>query len=261
MFGTASVLTAPTLMPEPARGRHLEPAEGACLMEAAAWLAGEAWSDHPHCVHPTVAALARLVNDICSPAGREQLQRLLPELIGAHGVDAQIAPTVVLLTLDFTRTRCRLGALNRLARRRAHRRLTALAGGGVRGRWVRLSDPLYRGTRAERAMARALDRLLTATADPPPDHDLHALLHRCIHVSRTLIDSQRENPAERLSTLPAVPARRPAPETGDSGRFARAHRGTRRGCGARIVAPTEISSTVHDAPDAWFNHAAVNRDR
>ena len=34
-----------------------------CVMEAAAYVAGEPWTDHPACVPPTIAALLRGWND------------------------------------------------------------------------------------------------------------------------------------------------------------------------------------------------------
>jgi len=44
-------------------GAHDTPEEGMCLMEAVAWLAGEAHSDHPKCACPVIAAYARNLND------------------------------------------------------------------------------------------------------------------------------------------------------------------------------------------------------
>lgn len=54
-------------------------------MELASFLAGERWSDHPACTHPLLAALARLVNDNTSDAGRAKLVRLVPSIIGLTG--------------------------------------------------------------------------------------------------------------------------------------------------------------------------------
>ena len=44
-------------------GDHPSPAGGTCLMELASVIAGESFGAHPQCVHPGLAALARLVND------------------------------------------------------------------------------------------------------------------------------------------------------------------------------------------------------
>jgi hypothetical protein len=63
----------PDLIPQLSRGKHRRPRQGACFMELASYLAGERWSDHPACTHPLLAALARLVNDNTSDAGRRRL--------------------------------------------------------------------------------------------------------------------------------------------------------------------------------------------
>jgi hypothetical protein len=46
-------------------------------MEAAAWLAGEPWSDHPKTVHRAVASVARRVNDGVSDDVRQTLWSLV----------------------------------------------------------------------------------------------------------------------------------------------------------------------------------------
>lgn len=43
-------------------GAH-EPGKGLCLLEACAYVKGEAHSDHPTCVHPVLAAFGRVLND------------------------------------------------------------------------------------------------------------------------------------------------------------------------------------------------------
>lgn len=88
-------ITAPDVLPLLSRGKHRNPRKGACLMEMASLLAGERWSDHPACVHPLLASLGRLVNDNTSDPERQQLNRLLPSMIGLTsddpGWDAVIA--------------------------------------------------------------------------------------------------------------------------------------------------------------------------
>jgi hypothetical protein len=77
------------------RGKHRSARKGACFMEMASYLAGERWSDHPHCTHPLLAQLARLVNDHTSDARRPRLAELIPSVIGLTSddprVDARIA--------------------------------------------------------------------------------------------------------------------------------------------------------------------------
>ena len=54
-------MTVPDFLPVLAKGKHKTPAQGACLMELAGFLAGEPWSDSPACTHPVLAAMARAV--------------------------------------------------------------------------------------------------------------------------------------------------------------------------------------------------------
>src|SRR5689334_2064635 len=86
----------PDLVPMLSRGKHRNPRKGACLMELASFLAGEKWSDHPACTHPLLAAVARLVNDNTSDAGRQELVPLVPSVIGLTGDDLQIDARVAL---------------------------------------------------------------------------------------------------------------------------------------------------------------------
>src|SRR5258707_15010742 len=44
-------------------GRHVSPAQGACVVELASMLAGEPFSDHPETVCPVIAAFLRGYND------------------------------------------------------------------------------------------------------------------------------------------------------------------------------------------------------
>jgi len=87
MYGVVSV---PDLVPVLSRGKHRSPRKGACFMELASYLAGERWSDHPQCTHPLLAALARLVNDYTTDAGRPRLARLIPSVIGVTSDDPHV---------------------------------------------------------------------------------------------------------------------------------------------------------------------------
>lgn len=86
----------PDLLPVLSRGKHRKPHKGACFMELASLLAGEAWSDHPTCTHPLVARIARDVNDWTSDAGRHRLVELIPSVIGLTGDDPHIDARVAL---------------------------------------------------------------------------------------------------------------------------------------------------------------------
>jgi hypothetical protein len=78
-------------------GRHRSPRQGACFMEFASYLAGERWSDHPACTHPTVAALARDVNDLSSDLGRARLTEFIPRVVGLTVDDPAFAMEVALI--------------------------------------------------------------------------------------------------------------------------------------------------------------------
>lgn len=65
-------------------------------MEYASYLAGERWSDHPACTHPSLAFLARMVNDCTTDGARSRLGRLIPSVIGLIGDDPR-TPVLVAL--------------------------------------------------------------------------------------------------------------------------------------------------------------------
>lgn len=96
---------APDAMPVLSRGKHRSPKKGACFMELASFLAGEAWSDHPGCTHPLLASMARDVNDHVDDFARSRLVPLIPEVIGLNGedprVDAWIAREAALAALPI----------------------------------------------------------------------------------------------------------------------------------------------------------------
>lgn len=53
-----------------------------CVMEAAAYIAGEPHSDHPSCVCPVIATYARSLNDSMPEGERQKLKALIPAMIG-----------------------------------------------------------------------------------------------------------------------------------------------------------------------------------
>ncbi len=74
--------TGPASLPVPSRSSHRSVEVGACVMEYAALLGGEAHSDHPARVHPLLADLCRRTNDRLGDDTRAGLVRLVPALIG-----------------------------------------------------------------------------------------------------------------------------------------------------------------------------------
>jgi len=64
-------------------------------MEYVSVLAGERFSDHPPCTHPTLARLARQVNDAATDTGRPRLARLAPGPIGTDADDPQLHHVII----------------------------------------------------------------------------------------------------------------------------------------------------------------------
>jgi hypothetical protein len=89
-----SEITTEDVMPVLSAGRHRNAHRGACFMEYASYLAGLRWSDRPACTHPSLAALARLVNDLSSDKARSALAVYIPSVVGLNG-DAPQLPIVV----------------------------------------------------------------------------------------------------------------------------------------------------------------------
>ena len=71
-------------------GNHEDISKGACFMEAAAYVAGEPWSDHPACACPVITAFMISWNDAL-PSDEERtrlLKPLIPMIIGTRGSKA-----------------------------------------------------------------------------------------------------------------------------------------------------------------------------
>lgn len=91
----------PAVHPETVRlcaGRHHRPEEGACVVELASMLAGEAFSDRPRSVSPVVAAFMRGYNDGISDARRRDLYPLASEMVGSTA-----GPEIEVMRLDLCR--------------------------------------------------------------------------------------------------------------------------------------------------------------
>jgi hypothetical protein len=71
-------------------GCHSGPTEGACVMEAVAYIAGEKWSDHPECVSPVIGVFLRSWNDgMPTDADRDRLLKpLIPKIINTRSTPA-----------------------------------------------------------------------------------------------------------------------------------------------------------------------------
>ena len=82
-------------------GSHRTRCMGVCLVEAAAWWAGERHTDHPDCVSPVLAAFGRSWNDgMRSDEEREQLKPYITRLVGTAG-DAEADERRAWLATDW----------------------------------------------------------------------------------------------------------------------------------------------------------------
>jgi hypothetical protein len=93
-MSTIEIQTIPEGMPRLSRGRHRSAKSGACFMEFASYLAGEAWSDSPQCTDPLLAHLARAVNDQLSDTRRNDIAPDIPRVIGLRGDHRILAPII-----------------------------------------------------------------------------------------------------------------------------------------------------------------------
>ena len=87
-------------IPVLSRGRHPDADSGVCLMEFTALLAGEDLSDRPLCVHPLVAAVARVVNDSVSDEVRDDLLARGVACPGTNSDDPKIADGIMLAAVE-----------------------------------------------------------------------------------------------------------------------------------------------------------------
>lgn len=65
-----------------ARGRHVTPEAGVCVMELSSMLAGEPFSDRPRCVSPVIAGFLRAYNDLIDDRRRQDLYGCAAEVLG-----------------------------------------------------------------------------------------------------------------------------------------------------------------------------------
>jgi hypothetical protein len=82
-------------------GQHEGPDDGMCAIEAAAWVAGEPWSDRPECVCPVIAEFCRRWNDGLPSHERNAILRpMVPRLVGTRG-SAALAHKRSLMAADW----------------------------------------------------------------------------------------------------------------------------------------------------------------
>ena len=86
---------SPDFLPVLSRGKHRRSRSGACLMEFVSALAGERHTDHPKCVCPVLASMARVVNDRVADGARQRLAIVAPDFIGAAGAGLELQMSAV----------------------------------------------------------------------------------------------------------------------------------------------------------------------
>src|SRR5438552_13778263 len=96
-------------------GSH-EPDHTFCIMEAAAYVAGEQWSDHPQCVSPAIGAFLRSWNDSLDDKTRQKLKPYVRKVIDTRTTEADEQMRAWLATdwlvRTFTPTWLRKAGLN-----------------------------------------------------------------------------------------------------------------------------------------------------
>ena len=66
------------------KGKHISPQDGACVMEMASMLAGEAFSDHPRCACPVIGSFLRAYNDSIDDDRRQDLYAYASQIVNSR---------------------------------------------------------------------------------------------------------------------------------------------------------------------------------
>jgi hypothetical protein len=107
------------------KGKHVSPADGACVMELASMLAGEPFSDHPASVCPVIGSFLRAYNDSTDDRRRQDLYAYAARVVGSRAaisVQRERAERLMAWTMEMRRRRwTRLLPLSRLRMAGVHR--------------------------------------------------------------------------------------------------------------------------------------------
>jgi hypothetical protein len=197
--------SAPEGLPELRAGAHLTPEDGACLMEYVSVLAGTAFNDHPRCTDPTLATVARLVNDTSTDAGRPLLAAFAP-LLAETGSTRDARRTAAVIRATVLAAHAAAGdtaGLRRLVRG-AERRYDRVTGSGPLSALARNLDTLHRYGAGRRRLERsllALRELPEPRRDPALRAALAAALAAALPPTRSpVVDVP--GPTPTASTLP-----------------------------------------------------------
>ena len=174
----------PDGLPELQAGAHLIPEDGACLMEYVSVLVGAPFNDHPRCTDPTLASLARLVNDSCTDAARPLLTAFAPVLAETPPGDARRTATIARAAVRTAHTAAGETALRRHLRH-AECRYERVTRAGRMAAVSRRLDPLYRRGRG-RLHLEASVAALRVLPEPQRDAALIATLAAAIAAASPL---------------------------------------------------------------------------
>lgn len=187
----------PETLPILSRGKHLNPRDGACVMELVSVLAGERWSDHPRCTHPALAELARLVNDALPEGDHVLLGPVAADLVGLRPADVRVTPALVRLCISAQSAAGHEGWRSRRLARQAEHRLAAVDDPLDRGWRRRFGEAVYRQTRARRAMIGTVMYLAQGPRGTA-SRNLRDLLRRAVDLCAALQQAGPHTPAEEL---------------------------------------------------------------
>jgi hypothetical protein len=164
----------PDGIPELHAGAHLSPEDGACLMEYVSVLSGARFTDHPRCTDPTLGAVARLVNDSCSDAGRPLLAAFAP-LLAAAPPGGVCRTSAIVRAVVRTASGAAGDTVLRRRLGRVERRHERVRGDGPMAAVARRLDPLYRRGPGRRHLEASV-AALHALPEPRRDAALIATL-------------------------------------------------------------------------------------
>jgi hypothetical protein len=203
-------------------GAHKSPEDGMCIMEAAAFVAGEAFSDKPACACPIIAIVCRPFNDRIADDARRtaMLKPLVDRLVGSKSTPA-VELRRVWMFFDFL-ARVALPMLcDAYGRKDEAARLRALGEITDRSSAESARDVLRATTRAldlaldlarDRALARALALALALARDL--DRALDRALARALALALALardldraLDLARDRDRDRALALARALAR------------------------------------------------------
>jgi hypothetical protein len=178
-------------------------------MEYVSVIAGTTFSDRPRCTDPTLAELARLVNDASTDAGRPLLAAFAPALAAAAPGDARQTAAVVRATVRAAHAAAGDTAVLRRHVRRAEARYDSVTGDGPRAALARQLDPLHR----RGAARRCLDVSVTALWALPGarrDSALRAALAAAVAAALSAPSTRDGHVAEAPRAGDATAARTPS---------------------------------------------------